>query len=172
MVWNHSIVGPMVASHRKTIVTNGWLTQNHRKTIVFNGCHWPFHSMVMVPLKTIANLFWVGSISGFSEWSFWVISRSSLSEWSLGVNFEWIPSVLWVFSQSVLWVCKSMEAFAHLQRHFCPYTFAKGFSAQIAASVCLLHDSKFCEGPSGGLKYFSSSDHANGHFWENFSWWM
>ena len=25
-------------------------------------------------------------------------------------------------------------------------------------------DSKFYEGPSDGLKYFSSSDHANGHF--------
>ena len=33
-----------------------------------------------------------------------------------------------------------MEAVVHLQWHFCPYTFARGFFAQIVAFVCLLHE--------------------------------
>ena len=32
--------------------------QNHRKTIDPNGCPQPFHSMVMVTLKTIESLRW------------------------------------------------------------------------------------------------------------------
>ena len=58
MVHNHSIVGPMVHNHRKPSLPMVVLPQNHRKTIDPNGCPQPFHSMVMVTLKTIESLRW------------------------------------------------------------------------------------------------------------------
>ena len=45
-----------IANHRYQ-----WLSlrpKNHRKTIDPNGCPQPFHSMVMVTLKTIESLRW------------------------------------------------------------------------------------------------------------------
>ena len=59
MVHNHSIVGPMVHNHRKPSLPMVVLPQNHRKTIDPNGCPQPFHSMVMVTLKTIESLWWL-----------------------------------------------------------------------------------------------------------------
>ena len=44
----------LVHNHRKPSFPMVALPQNHRKTIDPNGCPQPFHSMVMVPLKTIA----------------------------------------------------------------------------------------------------------------------
>ena len=58
MVHNHSIVGSMVHNHRKPSLPMVVLPQNHRKTINPNGCPQPFHSMVMVTLKTIESLRW------------------------------------------------------------------------------------------------------------------
>ena len=56
MVHNHSIVGPIV--HNQQSLPMVVLPQNHRKTIDPNGCPQPFHSMVMVTLKTIESLRW------------------------------------------------------------------------------------------------------------------
>ena len=58
MVHNHSIVGPMVHNHRKPSLPMVVLPENHRKTIDPNGCPQPFHSMVIVTLKTIESLRW------------------------------------------------------------------------------------------------------------------
>ena len=52
------IVGPMVYNHRKPLLPMVVLPQNHRKTIDPNGCPQPFHSMVIVTLKTIESLRW------------------------------------------------------------------------------------------------------------------
>ena len=53
--WNdgpsHRIVWPMVDNH-----LGG--PKNHRKTIEHDGCPQPFHSMVMVALKTIEKMRW------------------------------------------------------------------------------------------------------------------
>ena len=48
----------MVHNHRKPLLPMVVLPQNHRKTIDPNGCPKPFHSMVMVTLKTIESLRW------------------------------------------------------------------------------------------------------------------
>ena len=58
MVPNHSIVGPMVDNHRKLSLPMVAWPKNHRKTIISNDCLQPFHSMVMVPLKTIGTFQW------------------------------------------------------------------------------------------------------------------
>ena len=44
MVLNHSIVGPMVDSHRKPSLPMVAWPKNHRRTVIPNGCFQPFHS--------------------------------------------------------------------------------------------------------------------------------
>ena len=102
MVHNHSIVGPMVHNHRKPSLPMVVLPQNHRKTIDCNGCPQPFHSMVMVTLKTIESLRWQQkSVLKVQQTQQPTLNRNQILSFRVYLHLRFtISSVIWILNNT------------------------------------------------------------------------